>query len=126
MKDSLTPNNRAISRLVPTARSTASTIRCRRSIEYAIALLKAILSTHSTAIRCKTGSATISVAQRIDNVVDPKLVGFVGFVNGKKRIARPLPIIAHVIVVVDDHHQPASVIFEPVELRRPPAVRRIH
>jgi hypothetical protein len=49
----LTPNNLAISRLVPSPRSTASTIRFRKSNEYAIALLKAISSTHSTASRCK-------------------------------------------------------------------------
>src|SRR5262249_36006792 len=52
MKDSWTPNNLAISGLVLTPRSTGSTIRFRRSNEYAIALLKAISSTHSTATRC--------------------------------------------------------------------------
>src|SRR6266511_1387058 len=66
------------------------------------------------------------VCERVDDVVDPKLVGLVGGVNGIEWIARPLPVIAHVIVVVHDHHQPASTVFQPIKLRRPPAIRRLY
>jgi hypothetical protein len=52
-KHSLTLNNLATSRLVPSPRSTAPTIRFRRSDEYAMALLKAMSSTHSIENRCK-------------------------------------------------------------------------
>src|SRR5262245_35041336 len=72
MIDSLTPNNLAISRLVPSPRSTASTIRFRRSNEYAIALLKAISSTHSTANRCRfrCGDNKITDTRFIDSPTD--------------------------------------------------------
>src|SRR5262245_66556509 len=66
------------------------------------------------------------VCERVNDVVDPKLVGLVGGVNGIEWIARPLPVIAHVIVVVHDHHQPASTVFQPIELRRPHAIRRLY
>jgi hypothetical protein len=43
--------------------STASTIRFRRSNEYAIASLKAISSTHSTANRCKKKTGAVSARE---------------------------------------------------------------
>src|SRR5215467_7863766 len=66
------------------------------------------------------------VCERVDDVIDPELVGLIGGVNGIKWIARPLPVIAHIIVVVHDHHQPASTVFQPIKLRRPPAIRRLY
>src|SRR5713226_5186000 len=55
--------------------------------------------------------------QRIKDVVDAEFVSGVRVVNRLERVIRPLPPIANVVVVVDDHHQAAVLVFDAQELR---------
>src|SRR5207237_9877460 len=66
------------------------------------------------------------VRQRIDNVIDPEFISLVRLINRLEWIVRPLPPIAHIVIVVDDHHQPPGAVFQPKELRRQPTVTAIH
>src|SRR5688572_25156154 len=64
--------------------------------------------------------AVISVRQGIHEVIHPQLVCLIRQLDRHEASVRPLPVIANVVVVVHDHHQPLRrivVLEDPVELR---------
>ena len=61
-----------------------------------------------------------SVSERVDDVVDPELEGFVPLIDRKEARSRHLPILGEIRVVVGDRHEaPARIVlFEEAEVLR--------
>src|SRR6266542_3222740 len=69
-----------------------------------------------TTIHCPL--STVSMRQRVHNVIDPEFISLVRLFDRPERIVRKLPVIAHVIIVIDDHHQPPVLVLQAPEFRR--------
>src|ERR1041384_1627262 len=69
-----------------------------------------------------------SVRQRIKDVVDAKFISALSIFRRQwlEGMARPLPVITLVVVVVDYHHQPAVLVLQAEKHRLASIVRRPH
>src|SRR5262245_59860675 len=91
---------------------TSRSICVRAVISFSRSSSSLITATVSVAI-----SLLNSVGYRVEQVVHAELVCIVCIVNRHERIIGPLPVIAHVVVVVDYHHQSAVFVFDSQKLR---------
>jgi hypothetical protein len=52
------------------------------------------------------------MSESVDEVVDTELQRFRGIVQREAAFIKPLPYLAEIIVLVDDHHNATVVVFQ--------------
>src|SRR5580693_6944827 len=64
------------------------------------------------------------MSQCVEGIVHAKLESFVRILDWIEGVViGPLPKIAYVVVIIDDHHCPAVFVLDAEKLRLPPIIR---